>query len=117
MDAIMRYVGPDDEWHNARLTTTHPQSSHGIPVLVLDNGDALGPNDCIRYGRKLLAARDFVTWKRDVIMPESEVDFVGYSEEAYPDWPAMMSLVKSFVGPSPRGRMDILADLRAQHTD
>lgn len=30
----------------AALTTDHAASSYGRPVLVIDNGDALGPADC-----------------------------------------------------------------------
>ncbi len=31
----------------ARLTTDHAMSSYGCPVLVLDDGTALGPGDCL----------------------------------------------------------------------
>ncbi|MDZ4241721.1 MAG: hypothetical protein U1D99_02750 [Candidatus Omnitrophota bacterium] len=42
----------------AALTTDHAASSYGRPVLVIDNGDALGPADCLLADYRIIEASE-----------------------------------------------------------
>jgi hypothetical protein len=49
---------PDGTATTARLTTDHASSSYGRPVLVLEDGSALGPADVDVFGYTIVSATD-----------------------------------------------------------
>ena len=50
--------GPEGQAVQARLRTDHAASCYGIPVLVLEDGTALGPADLEAAGYRVMTATD-----------------------------------------------------------
>jgi hypothetical protein len=67
------------------LTTDHPSSSHGIPVLLDSNRSPFGPGDVIGVGQTAGHARDVVgnwaKWARDMLSP-GEQEFIAKFTDA-----------------------------------
>ena len=63
-----------NNWHgqNWTLTTDHPSSSYGIPVLLDEDLSPFGPNDVVgeRPMRAATVVHNWAVWARDMLTPE-----------------------------------------------
>lgn len=89
------------ETYDAILTTDHPASSYGRPVLVLRGGEAVGPDDMIETGtRGRITAREHVERHRRYVTDTRDV-ISGYSEEPAAHQADADEMVRRFLGNCP----------------
>lgn len=77
-------LGGGQMYKNLKLTTNHPMSSYGSPVLVDTSGQGYGPADCVPDGR---TAAQFVADNSGKFDPKDVESFCQqWPTGPQPDW-------------------------------